>query len=146
MTFTMTTRAGTPLVFLKGPLNETCERALEDIEAAVTAGPLVIDCDEVTYINSVGILRWMAFMSELAKRGVSVTFERCPGTFYEFSIMIPAFLGNARIVSTTVSYFCTGCDKESLVLVEAEDLAAAVARDVICIHCGAVAKPEQDYD
>ena len=145
MKYQITTPTGAPLVYLSGAINENAEATLQELVAQLPVGPVRIDCQTVDYINSIGVMHWLEFLSEARKRQVSLTFERCAPVFYDYAMMLPQFAPDGAIQSLMVPFICESCEEELLVLVEAANLSQQVEQKHACKLCGAEALADVDY-
>jgi len=70
----------------------------------------------VRYISSAGVRSWCNFLAALA--GKQYRFRHCSLAFASQAAMVPSAVGAGAIESVEAPYFCDGCDREELRLLE----------------------------
>ena len=107
---------------LEGKIDETSDYS----EIARAHGDhLVLDFDKVTLINSSGIQKWIQFLRGLPST-IKVDFDNCPLRIINQMNLIPAFVGDRKIVplSFYAPYYCEKCDDSKYIrMVTAKEFA-----------------------
>jgi hypothetical protein len=132
-------------VRLSGPIDEHIGSVMEEIRSQVKGRRLVIDCDGVGLINSIGVSVWLAHIG--AYTGYDLKFVRCPYTFTSLCLIIPSLPGTGSVESLYVRYLCAKCEDRDHRLVLADrtpTLAAGRFTEVPCPKCKRVMTPEPD--
>lgn len=105
-------------VYFSGVLNEEADLTplITKFEEARSAEPekefvFFLDLDEVAYLNSVGVRRWLQFINTVQNNCVC-HFVNLPKLVISHSGVVPAMLGRegTKVVSFKAPYFCTSCD------------------------------------
>jgi len=103
---------------LSGFLDENSDlKALE----AVT-GPCSINFKDVARVNSCGVREWVNLINKIPKAELS--YDECPIVVVKQLNAVPDFQGKAKIISFYAPYFCEGCDKEAVTLLQTSQVAA----------------------
>ena len=115
--------------------------ALADLLRHVPTGPVVLDTDGVTFVNSVGMREWMRFVRTIRDLGAVITLERVADVLMTQINMIPDLARNVTVASFHAQYVCPGCGAEAAPIVDAIANAAALKRlqapKLPCEECGA---------
>jgi hypothetical protein len=77
---------------------------------------LVVQMQNVNYINSSGIKMWILWVGSLVKQfgAAALSFDRLPDLFIRQALMIRAMLPDGvNINSFSIPYLCDNCDAES---------------------------------
>jgi hypothetical protein len=124
-------------VTLAGRIDETAQ--LAQLVAQLPAGPLVIDPEGVTFVNSVGMREWIRFLRG-AREGREVALERVADVLMTQMNLIGELRG-LPIRSFHAQYECRACRAEAQPLVDAVAHRDALDRlalpTVPCQECGA---------
>ena len=126
-------------VVLRGRIDDSAQ--LADLAARLPAGPVVIDTDGVTFVNSIGTREWMRMMRGLRERGSQITLVRVADVLMMQFNVIPELAKSATIASFHAQYVCPACGAEPCPIVEvaahAELLQQMQAPALPCPECGA---------
>lgn len=117
-------------VTLAGRIDETAQ--LLPLVAQLPAGPIVVDPEGVTFINSVGMREWVRFL-RAAREGREVALERVADVLMTQMNLIGELRG-LPIRSFHAQYECRACGAEAQPLVDADPDALP---PVPCKECGA---------
>ena len=134
-------------VKLSGRIDETSQ--FNDIMMS-QQGMLVLDFEEVTYLNSAGIRKFVVWLAKLEKENPKseFVFERVPPVIMQKAELIKQFMPRALSCdSTYVSFACADCGEceDHLVVLDRKDRSAEsayrqisqfVAKARKCGHCG----------
>ncbi len=103
-------------------------------------GPVVVDTEGVTFVNSVGIRELVRLLRALRERGHQVRMERVADVLIT-QLNLFADARQLTIVSFHAQYVCPACGAESAPLVEVAPhlamLRAQKAPQLPCPECGA---------
>jgi hypothetical protein len=128
-----------PRVTFAGRIDDSA--ALADLVAQIPAGPIVLDTDGVTFVNSIGMREWMRFVRAIRDRGATVTLDRVADVLMTQINMIPDLARKVTVTSFHAQYVCPQCGGEAAPLVDAIAHAAALKRlqapPLPCLECGA---------
>jgi DNA-directed RNA polymerase subunit RPC12/RpoP/anti-anti-sigma regulatory factor len=83
---------------------------------------VVINCREISQINSLGVKGWIEFFSRSVAGGLELSLAECPPPIVEQLNYITNFSCGAQVVSVSVPFTCEKCHKELRGVVKAEDL------------------------
>lgn len=98
-----------------GPINEMS--SLFNLKFDVPS-EINLDMSKASYINSVGVKRWIAWMAE-APEGSRFHLHRCPFVIINQSVIVDGFLpANGYLMSFFVPYHCKSCLTEESFLLE----------------------------
>jgi CheY-like chemotaxis protein len=138
--FEVTMEDGKAAVTLHGDFTEMTRF---DALAARLVGATDVELDlaSVRYLSSAGVREWCVFLQGLAGPGVTYRFRHCSIAFATQAAMVPLVLGDGVVVSLEAPYFCEGCDREDLRLLEpgviAHDGDRLVPPRLHCATCSA---------
>lgn len=104
-------------VVFGGSITERVDFAPLLEQLAGASGTLTLDTYEVGRINSVGVARWIDFMSAL-DRFESVQIVRCSPAMVTQANMIANFFARAGVRSVAAPFYCPRCDIEELRIIE----------------------------
>jgi anti-anti-sigma regulatory factor len=104
------------VIVLKGRIDDSAQ--LVGLAEHMTAGPIVIDTNDVTFVNSIGVREWMRMMRALRERGCTVTLVRVADVLMTQFNLIPELAKSATIVSFRAPYECPACGAEASPIVE----------------------------
>lgn len=119
--------------WLKGELGENADLSslLEELADEAT-----IDLSAISRVSSFGVRIWVQWLRELCA-GRKVTFVRCASVMVRQFGMVPTTLGEARVASVMLPYFCDDCDEEREAVFEVSDASMPEAiPDLPCEGCG----------
>lgn len=108
---------------------------------------VVFDFEEVKFINSSGIQKWIGFFAEIPDN-TQIEFVKCPLRIITQINLIPDFLCNKKVTVSSfyAPYFCEECDESKNILLNTEsyfpDSKSPQAPEMNCEHCGA----EMEFD
>lgn len=80
-------------------------------------GELILDLEGISAINSVGCRNWALWMREL-KAGNGIILKRCSPVFVHQMNVLVGFIGQAKVASVFVPYYCASCGGVKNELVE----------------------------
>ena len=102
---------------------------------------VVINCREVTRINSTGVVGWIRYFTELAATGHTLRFVECSSPVVEQINLIVNFLAGGVVESIFIPYSCTQCRLELRALLHVEDLKKMGGKipEAQCSSCKAIA-------
>jgi len=123
-------------VVMAGRIDDSCQ--LGDLAAQLPAGPLTIDTDGVTFVNSIGMREWIRLLRAVRERG-SVTLDRVADVLMTQMNLLTELAG-IQINSFHAQYACNKCGAESAPLVDANAHRAEILRmkapKLPCPECG----------
>lgn len=100
---------------------------LGEIAARLPPGDTVIDTEQVTFLNSIGMREWMRLVRALRERG-RVTLERVADVLITQMNLIPEFARSVTITSFHAQYVCPSCGAEAVPVVDAVACAETLRR------------------
>lgn len=106
-----------PTFYLNGVLDEKADLS-PLYDHPFTA--INIDLENLRRINSYGIKVWILEIQKISK--AQLTLQKCSMPFVDQMSLLPRFIGNARVKSIFLPYFCPECEKEISRCVEIEKL------------------------
>jgi len=107
-------------VKLSGVLDEDNE--LSALVDKIATGTAVIDLGEIERINSCGVRDWVNWLSKLESNGTQSVLVECSPAIVAQINLVNNFTGSGVVKSFYVPYFCSECDEEKVLLVEASDM------------------------
>jgi anti-anti-sigma regulatory factor len=107
-------------VKLSGVLDEDNE--LSELVEKIPNGTAVIDLGEIERINSCGVRDWVNWLSKLESKGTQSVLVECSPAIVAQINLVNNFTGSGVVKSFYVPYFCSECDEEKVLLVEASDM------------------------
>ena len=114
--------------------------ALGELAAQLPAGPVSIDTDGVTFVNSIGMREWIRLLRALRERG-PVTLERVADVLMTQMNLMGDLGAGVRIASFHAQYACNACGAEVAPVVDAIAHAPLLAKlqapTLPCPECGA---------
>lgn len=108
------------VVKLSGVIDEDNE--LNDIVDKIPPGVIYIDLGEIERINSCGVRDWVNWLARLEKNGSRGVLVECSPAIVAQINLVNNFTGNGAVKSFYVPYYCSECDEEKVLLVEAADM------------------------
>ncbi len=129
---------GQTLIFrLKGEINESVNFELVFGE---TAPDTVLNCKEISRINSLGVKAWVRFFQDRVTKGTHLRFVECSPAVVEQLNLIMNFACGGKIESIYVPFVCSSaaCRKSLVGLFRVEDLKRSKFKlpPVKCTKCG----------
>ena len=106
---------------LKGVIDE--DNPLASAIKKLEGRTVVIDLADVRRINSCGVRDWVNWLGDLDRAGKQVMLVKCSPTIVNQLNLVNNFVGQAMVKSFFAPYYCAGCDREQLELVQVEDFA-----------------------
>ncbi len=119
LTIKKTQNGDTLSILLSGSIEENVDF---ETQIGPTPASVVVNCKEVTRINSVGVKGWIKYFQALSTKGVKLKFDQCSTAIVEQINLISNFLAGGEVVSLFVPYACGQCGAELAALYRAEDL------------------------
>ena len=100
-----------------------------------TKGPMVVNFEEVSFINSSGAREWINLVTSFAGR--NIFYKSCPPVIVNQMNMVASFRRGINVLSVLTPFVCDGCEIETLVLVNAPQFAKVGADfpSPICHSC-----------
>lgn len=123
------------VVRLSGSIEESVN--LEEL-VGQTPGEVIVNCKEITRINSVGVKGWIKYFSSLQAKGVKLTFQECSTAIVEQINLISNFICGGTVESVFVPFACSNCKSELIALFKVADLKAGDLNlpELKCTKCG----------
>jgi anti-anti-sigma regulatory factor len=114
-------QGNTLILHLSGEVNEAVDFAKT---IGATAPDTVLNCKEVSRVNSVGVKGWVRYFQEQAKGGTKLRFVECSPAIVEQLNIIMNFSCGGKVESVYVPFVCTSptCKKNLVGLFKTEDL------------------------
>jgi len=113
---------------------------LSTLAAKLAPGPIVLDTEGVTFINSIGMREWIRFMRAARAGGRQITLERVADVLMTQMNMIDELHG-LTVASFHAQYECGSCGCEARPLIDARANRQALRMlsppRVPCPECGA---------
>jgi CheY-like chemotaxis protein len=109
-----------PRIVIKGDLTEAS--SFDDLVPALV-GRVDFDLSQLRYINSLGAVRWVDFLSRIRVRGYE--FHACSIPFVLQASMVPEVLGQGTVASFFAPYRCRRCDHQEERLLQSAAVLAA---------------------
>lgn len=103
-------------VHFSGRIDDTAQ--LDRLASELPAGPIVLDTDGVTFINSIGMREWIRFVRAIRAGGRQLTLERVADVLMTQMNMINELHG-ITVTSFHAQYACGHCGFESQPLIDA---------------------------
>ncbi|MGE0547918.1 MAG: STAS domain-containing protein [Kofleriaceae bacterium] len=113
-------RGDVSYVKLGGVIDEDNE--LSGLVERIPTGTAVIDLGEIERINSCGVRDWVNWLSRLETNGTRSVLVECSPAIVAQINLVNNFTGSGVVKSFYVPYFCSECDEEKVLLVEAADM------------------------
>jgi anti-anti-sigma regulatory factor len=107
-------------VKLSGVIDEDNE--LAEITEKIPAGTAVIDLAEIERINSCGVRDWVNWLGKIEKSGTKAILVECSPAIVAQINLVNNFTGSGVVKSFFAPYYCSQCDHEKVLLVEAAEL------------------------
>lgn len=111
-------------ISLQGRLDEDAD--LKNISNPQSR-PIVIDFDQLTFINSNGVKLWIEFISAL-RSDTTLIYQRCPKILVDqFNMVKGLYTNNTQIESFYAPYYDEKSDSEEMKLITPQDVIAGKA-------------------
>jgi len=95
---------------------------LQELGERIGAGTVILNLGNIERINSCGVRDWVNWLAVIDKKGTSViVVEASPAIVAQINL-VNNFAGNSVIKSFFAPYYCSSCDKEKVLLVEAKSM------------------------
>ncbi|MBU1534772.1 STAS domain-containing protein, partial [Myxococcota bacterium] len=114
---------------------------LQEIAERIGSGTVILNLNHIERINSCGVRDWVNWLSSIEDKGAKVVLVECSPAIVAQINLVNNFTGNATVQSFYAPYFCAGCDKEKVLLIESttmqnvENPSAPISR---CDECDGV--------
>lgn len=140
-----TRQANTLTIEIKGSIEENL-----DFSAVIGQPPeiLIVQCRNISRINSAGIKSWIQYFQHCKKQGTQITFTECSIPIVEQINLVSNFTCGGKVESITIPFFCTHCKEQSTSIYTIEQLTALAKteqltaldktdlfKDVKCTRC-----------
>jgi anti-anti-sigma regulatory factor len=104
-------------VSIMGVIDE--DNNLQELGERIGEGTLILNLGNIERINSCGVRDWVNWLASIEKKGTKVIIvEASPAIVAQINL-VNNFAGNAVIKSFFAPYYCNSCDKEKVLLIEA---------------------------
>ncbi len=120
---------------LEGPIAEHARKPLLAVIQELTGKDVVVDCENVSSINSVGCIGWLNFINGLPKDLRSLRFQNCRSVFLDYANLVRGFLGNGKVETVLMPYVCDNCDHSLSQKMTAAGLEDHLSKAVVCPKC-----------
>jgi ABC-type transporter Mla MlaB component len=90
-----------------GSLDESSEVSLNNALSELKSS-CVVDFSQTKNVNSCGVRAWIQFLQKAEKKA-KISFANCVPDIVIQMNMIPAFKGEAKIISLQAPFFCEDC-------------------------------------
>ncbi|MEO8842131.1 MAG: hypothetical protein ABI591_25930 [Kofleriaceae bacterium] len=125
-------------VYFSGRIDDSAQ--LATLPAKLPAGPVILDTDGVTFVNSIGMREWIRFVRAVRVGGRQITLERVADVLMTQMNMINELHGLA-VTSFHAQYVCASCGFEAQPLIDAvanqQALQMLCPPRLPCPECGA---------
>lgn len=137
--------AASKVIRLVGTIDETDD--LLRVIGEVAPGS-VVNCKQVSRINSVGVKAWVKYFSSLAQKNVSLRFDEMPPGLVEQLNIINNFACGYEVASVQIPFRCLKCSTSILGSMKSEDIKKVSFQipPVACPKCKAEAQFDDDAD
>jgi anti-anti-sigma regulatory factor len=115
---------------LGGVIDEDNE--LVELTDRIPPGTVVIDLADIERINSCGVRDWVNWLTRIERNGARVVLVECSPSIVSQINLVNNFTGNGVVKSFYAPYFCPNCEREKVLLVEANELPPPPHRAPIC--------------
>jgi anti-anti-sigma regulatory factor len=115
---------------LGGVIDEDNE--LVELTDRISPGMVVIDLADIDRINSCGVRDWVNWLTRIERNGARVVLVECSPSIVSQINLVNNFTGNGVVKSFYAPYFCPNCEREKVLLVEANELPPPPHRAPIC--------------
>ncbi len=116
-------------VSFKGAVTENAKFESVDFKEKKS---LVLDFNNISYINSAGVRRWILWMWNIEKDfpNLKIIIERCPTVMSKQIIAVMRFVPKmTQVRSFYIPYFCETCELSSLKMFNSKPLLGLVDQD-----------------
>ena len=131
-------------VTFKGAVTENAKIEAVDLKEKKS---LVLDFNDISYINSAGVRRWILWMWNIEKEfpNLKIIIERCPTVMSKQIIAVMRFVPKmTQVRSFYIPYFCENCELSSPKMFDSKLLLGLTDQDfnshistTKCEKCGA---------
>lgn len=121
---------GRTRVVIKGDITEATN--FRDLLPAMI-GRVDFDLSQVSYINSLGVREWVAFLKQAPIQGYE--FHACSVPFVLQASLVPDVLGKGTVASFFAPYHCENCDYSEERLLQTATILAADNREPPVYAC-----------
>lgn len=83
---------------------------------------LIVNCKEISRINSVGVKSWIKYFQTCQSKNVKITFIECSTIIVEQMNLISNFTAGGVVESVYVPFICTSCKNEMVGLFKTEEI------------------------
>jgi len=127
---------------LSGALADSAPGDLARLDGEIDdAKSLVLDCEGIDHINSLGARAWCDWLkATLSRRTVSLV--RVSVFFVDFANMVPAMVKGARVESVLAPMMCRVCSTEASCLLGRDDERGDALQTERCPNCAAPMAPQ----
>lgn len=101
---------GVAIVRFKGDIDEHVGEALADIRPQIKVPKLILRCEGIGLVNSIGISTWIAHLRSFD--GIKIEYSHVPYMFAALMNIMPTLTGAADITSVEAQYYCDKCDPD----------------------------------
>jgi anti-anti-sigma regulatory factor len=100
--------------------------------------PLIINCKEVSRINSIGVKTWIKYFHNYQAKNIGLTLTECSTAIIEQMNLIANFSCGAKVESIYVPFLCSHCRNEMVALYRTEEIKKLKFEipKVKCTKCG----------
>jgi ABC-type transporter Mla MlaB component len=128
---------GVQTMLLAGPIDEFAAPVLAALRKVLTGRETVrLDLSGVTHVNSIGVLAWSTFITELSAKA-AVELSNCSVDFIDVANLTPMVTEGAEVVSFHVPTRCVKCRHEEEILVRTREVGKDGVPFAPCKACGA---------
>jgi len=127
---------------LSGALDETFEKASDELLARLGDGHVVFDMTGVTRINSIGYHQWVRFLKALSAKA-TFELEACSVELLAYVNLLPVLSFASRVTSVRIPYVCKHCGKAVEPSFQLEEIdEGGATRPLICPGCNGIMEAE----
>lgn len=103
---------------------------------------LLINCREISKINSSGVKTWRSFFREVRKKNIRLSFIECSPCIVEQINVQTEFILFHEIISICLTFFCSSCGSDTLLVQTTEELTLENYQfpEIQCSDCGSNAE------
>ena len=123
------------LVRLSGSIEESVNF---DQQIGPPPAELIVNCKEVSRINSIGVKAWIRYFQTCQAKKTKLKFVECSTAIVEQINLISNFICGGEVESIFVPFSCSTCKSELVGLFKVEDLKNLQFKlpDLKCTKCG----------
>ena len=97
---------------------------------------LILNLKGISYINSLGVTRWLGMLRDLEVEGKSVEYQECSQPFLLQCSMVLTLTQGVKLSSGYVSHYCEDCAESFMQLVQFEKVNLSEIPSFPCPSCG----------